>query len=153
MSHSQLHLLIRAYSIPGGFSFSVNTVDYVRTHVGLIFCSISNGSAFQRGFYSLDSKVTASQSATYYFQGQLKQSTAHTGLAGPIAGKDYVFRDQFDAATIVDSPCGTDAVVNINSQLLVDNSQNPSGSGYITNDSVSPIRITWSSSLTHDHTF
>jgi hypothetical protein len=103
--------------IPQGFSFSINSVDY-------------------RGYYQLDNKVTAAQAATYYFAGSVKQSTARSNLKGPITGKDYLFHDEFDLATLVESPCGANTVWNINSQIQVNNGQNPSGSGSINTDSV-----------------
>ncbi|KAG8806714.1 hypothetical protein FRC17_004848, partial [Serendipita sp. 399] len=57
--------------VPGGYTFAIATVDY-------------------RGFYSLDWKVKAIQSAIYYFQGQTKQATASSTRVGPIPGKDYL---------------------------------------------------------------
>ncbi|KAF9485156.1 hypothetical protein BDN70DRAFT_927698 [Pholiota conissans] len=103
--------------VPGGFSFGIATVDY-------------------RGYYQLDSKVTASQQSIYYFQGQVQQATAHSDLVGPVAGADYTYRDSFDLVSTVTSPCGASAVLNIVSDLRASNSKNTKGSGYIATDSI-----------------
>jgi len=52
-------------------------------------------------------------------------------------GKDYTYRDTFDLATTVLSPCGVASVLNIQSDIRVSNSKNTKGSGYIATDSVS----------------
>lgn len=103
--------------VPGGFSFTVATVDY-------------------RGYYQLDKGVTATQDALYYFQGQVQQSDAHGTLTGPVDGNEYTYRDTFDIATTTTSPCGQDTVLNINSAVQVSNSGNRQGSGFITEDSI-----------------
>jgi len=109
--------LTLAVNVPSGFTFGIAAVDY-------------------RGYYQLDNKVTADQQATYYFQGQLAQATAHSTLTGAIEGNDYTFRDEFDLASTVLAPCGAKTVLNINSQLRANNGANPSGSGFITDDSI-----------------
>ena len=69
-------------------------------------------------------------------QGQLTQATARSNLTGPIAGADHTYRDQFDLTATVQSPCGKDTVLNINSDVRTNNANNTKGSGYITTDSV-----------------
>ncbi|KAF6751324.1 hypothetical protein DFP72DRAFT_816720 [Ephemerocybe angulata] len=103
--------------VPSGFTFGVASVDY-------------------RGYYQLDSKVTASQSSLYYFQGQIVQSNARSDLKGPIDGKSYTYRDQFDLVSTNLAPCGVDTVLNINSDVRVSNSANTKGAGYIATDSI-----------------
>ncbi|KAJ3532225.1 hypothetical protein NMY22_g7832 [Coprinellus aureogranulatus] len=104
-------------SVPPGFTFGVASVDY-------------------RGYYQLDSKVTASQSSIYYFQGEIVQATARSNLAGPVDGKYYTYRDQFDLVSTVQSPCGKSTVLNINSDVRVSNSANTKGVGYLATDSI-----------------
>jgi len=104
-------------NVPAGFTFGVANVDY-------------------RGYYQLDSKVNATQTATYYFQGQVTQATAHSSLIGPVDGADYTYQDTFDLVSTVISPCGVASVLNINSEVRVSNTANTKGFGYITDDSI-----------------
>ncbi|KAJ2922367.1 hypothetical protein H1R20_g14723, partial [Candolleomyces eurysporus] len=104
-------------AVPPGFSFGIATVDY-------------------RGFYQLDSKVTATQGSIYYFQGQQIQAPSQSILVGPVAGADYTYRDTFDLVSTVQSPCGISTVLNINSNLQVSNTNNRQGSGYLATDSI-----------------
>lgn len=103
--------------IPQGFSFAVVDVDY-------------------RGYYELDAKVKGLHDATYYFQGQIVQSEATSTLVGPVNGANYVYRDEFNLSPTVYAPCGQDSVLNINTMVRVDNSQNTAGFGYMTDDSI-----------------
>ncbi|TEB35281.1 hypothetical protein FA13DRAFT_1332428 [Coprinellus micaceus] len=104
-------------SVPSGFTFGVATVDY-------------------RGFYQLDSKVSASQQSIYYFQGEKIQSTARSDLVGPVDGKEYTYRDEFDLVSTNQAPCGVSTVLNINSDVRVNNANNTKGSGYLATDSI-----------------
>ncbi|KAJ7581345.1 hypothetical protein C8J56DRAFT_1057339 [Mycena floridula] len=91
---------------------------------------------FKRGFYQLDTKVKALHDAIYYFQGQIVQAEATSTLLGPVDGANYVYRDEFDLTPTIYSPCGEDTVLNINTQVRVDNSGNTKGFGYVTDDSI-----------------
>jgi hypothetical protein len=104
-------------SVPSGFAFAVANVDY-------------------RGYYQLDSGVTATQDALYYFQGQIQQTSAHGDLKGPVSGAEYTYRDTFNLTSVSYSPCGQPTVLNINSAVAVSNSQNRNGTGFITTDSI-----------------
>jgi len=104
-------------NVPPGFTFGVANVDY-------------------RGYYQLDSKVTAAQSSLYYFQGEVIQASARSNLVGPVNGKEYTYRDSFDLVSTVLAPCGKSTVLNINSDVRVSNSGNTKGSGYLATDSI-----------------
>ncbi|KAG8839916.1 hypothetical protein FRC18_000039 [Serendipita sp. 400] len=103
--------------VPGGYTFAIATVDY-------------------RGFYQLDYNVKAIQSALYYFQSQITQAVASSTRTGPITGANYVYQDEFDIWSQVRCPCGADTVLNLDSSVRIDNSENKNGFGYIANDSV-----------------
>ncbi|KAH8832210.1 hypothetical protein DL96DRAFT_645751 [Flagelloscypha sp. PMI_526] len=103
--------------VPSGFTFTIVDVDY-------------------RGYYKLDKGVKGSHSAIYYFQGQVVQGESGTTINGPVAGANYVYRDEFNLTPTVYSPCGEDSILNLNSQVIVDNSGNSTGFGYFNDDSV-----------------
>ena len=69
-------------------------------------------------------------------QGEKIQSTARSDLVGPVDGKEYTYRDEFDLVSTNQAPCGVSTVLNINSDVRVSNSQNTKGQGYIATDSI-----------------
>jgi len=59
-----------------------------------------------------------------------------TLIHSAILGRYYTFRDAFDLVSTVTAPCGETTILNVNSELRVNNAANPGGSGYIATDSV-----------------
>jgi hypothetical protein len=81
-----------------GFSFSVYSADY-------------------SGWADLDTGVTGTVKATYYFSGSTDQSSAALSIPGPFHGK-YYKQDNVDLA--VWSPCGAgEALFNVNSEVAL----------------------------------
>ncbi len=109
----QLNLNI---NVPNGYRYSLVTVDY-------------------RGYVELEAGVLANQQSAYYFQGNLKQATARSSFFGPTS-QNYVYRDKFAFETVVWSPCGGNANMNINSVVQVNNNRNRNAQGMITTDSI-----------------
>lgn len=101
---------------PGGWSYSIVTVDY-------------------RGYVALEQGVKGTQQSSYYFQGQGSTGTLKTPMFGPI-DQNYQIRDTLGLQALVWSPCGAQRSLNINSQLILDNSARPSAHGLLTNDSI-----------------
>jgi len=100
--------------IPSGFTFGV-------------------ASTTSRGFFFLDSGVTASQDALYYFQGSPNQATTENSLSGPVPGAYYDFTASFDLVFTNLSPCGSSTVLNIDTDIRINNEGNPNGEGFIAN--------------------
>ncbi|KAI9765011.1 MAG: hypothetical protein M1839_005682 [Geoglossum umbratile] len=106
----QLNIDVR---YPAGFQYSIFTADY-------------------RGFADLDAGVTGTQKSTYYFSGQTQQFSTQSTFKGPV-NKDYLEQDKADVVTW--SPCASEGMVNINSQVRLQSS-NPKAKGLLTTDSV-----------------
>jgi hypothetical protein len=85
--------------VPQGWSFALASFDY-------------------RGFVELPAGVTASQTATYYFQGAATQSPRSTSFVGPVA-KDYLVHDQVPLLSLIWSQCNAVRPININSQIAI----------------------------------
>lgn len=80
-----------------GFSFAIFSADYA-------------------GWGDLDTGVSGIVKSTYYFSGEQDQSTSALNIAGPFHGK-YYKQDNVPAA--IWSPCGKDAMFNINSEVAL----------------------------------
>jgi len=108
----QLNLDLR---YPSGFQYSIFNTAY-------------------RGYVGLDAGVTGQQATTFYFSGQTSQTTTSTNFKGPVSG-DYEAVDNADLTSLVWSPCGAQAALNLNSQVRL-TSSNSAASGLITDDSI-----------------
>ena len=112
-SSCQINLDIVA---PPGYSYNVVTHDV-------------------RGFASLEAGVLANLGTTFYFQGNLETDHFNKILSGPIA-EDYVFHNEFNLDQVA-SPCeGESRSLNINTEVVLDNSLAPGTSGYVSVDSI-----------------
>ncbi|KAF1914148.1 hypothetical protein BDU57DRAFT_500208 [Ampelomyces quisqualis] len=80
-----------------GFAFSVYQADYA-------------------GWADLDDGVTGVVKATYYFSSSSDQTSSALSLSGPFHGK-YFKQDGVELA--VWSPCGGDALFNVNSEVAL----------------------------------
>ncbi|KAH8832208.1 hypothetical protein DL96DRAFT_1810905, partial [Flagelloscypha sp. PMI_526] len=101
--------------VPSGFTFALVDIDY-------------------RGYYFLDTGVKVYRRSIYYFQGQLAQGESSATIDGPVDGVNIAYRDEFNSSPMVYAPCGQDSILNLNSQVRVDNSGNKSGWGYFAVD-------------------
>ncbi|KAF2006318.1 hypothetical protein P154DRAFT_529990 [Amniculicola lignicola CBS 123094] len=99
---------------PGGFQYSILSADY-------------------RGYAAIQKGVTGTMKSTYYFSGQQEQSSTEYSFVGPVTG-DYLKHDQADSTSVVWSPCGTNGMLNINSQVRLTSSV-PAATGLLTTDS------------------
>jgi hypothetical protein len=99
---------------PPGFQYSIFSADY-------------------RGYVQLDKGVTGTQKSTYYFSGQTAQSSTSTSFVGPV-GKDYLIHDEAISTSTIFSPCGSEGLLNINSQVRLTGPNNLNG--LMTTDSI-----------------
>jgi hypothetical protein len=92
----QLALLVH---VPQGFTFAIAQADYAGT------ARLAEG-------------ATGRQRANYYFQGSSADAWSDHEFAGPLVGS---WRVSDTAAALVYAPCATDRVLNVNTELLVEN--------------------------------
>jgi hypothetical protein len=102
-------------SVPPGWSYSIAEVEY-------------------KGYVDLDRGVTAKQTSSYYFQGDLSTARLGTTMTGPKAAT-YRIKDILGIEAMVWSPCGATRALNINAQVLL-NSSNRSAYGMISLDRI-----------------
>eukprot|EP01125_Pyxidicula_operculata_P021408 TRINITY_DN8233_c0_g1_i1.p1 TRINITY_DN8233_c0_g1~~TRINITY_DN8233_c0_g1_i1.p1 ORF type:complete len:198 (-),score=10.09 TRINITY_DN8233_c0_g1_i1:18-611(-) len=88
-----------------------------------------------RGYVMLDSGLRGTQKSTYYFQGERLSASASSAFNGPISDS-YEVSDRLNIQSKVWMPCGTNANLNINAEVRIDNTRNKNGEGLMTTDSV-----------------
>ncbi|MEU3856227.1 DUF4360 domain-containing protein [Streptomyces sp. NPDC028722] len=92
----QLNLVVH---VPQGFTYAIASADY-------------------RGFASLQRGATATQKASYYFQGSSSTVPRTHPFGGPY-NDDWQATDSTDWAQLVWAPCGVLRNFNINTELRV----------------------------------
>ncbi|MFJ3333230.1 DUF4360 domain-containing protein [Streptomyces sp. NPDC086766] len=92
----QLNLVVH---VPQGFTYAIASADY-------------------RGFASLQSGASATQKASYYFQGSPNTAVETHPFSGPY-NDDWQATDSTDWAQLVWAPCGVLRNFNINTELRV----------------------------------
>ncbi|MEU8968898.1 DUF4360 domain-containing protein [Streptomyces monashensis] len=109
----QLDLIVH---VPQGFTYAIASADY-------------------RGFLSLQPGASATQKASYYFQG----SPDTVPKTHPFSGSfndNWEATDSTDVAQLVWAPCGVERNFNINTELRVNaGSQSPDKVSFMTMDS------------------
>jgi len=83
--------------VPQGFTYAVAKADY-------------------RGFASVIKGATATQKATYYFQGATEQVYSNHTWKGEFED-NWITTDEVDVAAYIYAPCGVKRYFNINTEL------------------------------------
>ncbi|MEV5282593.1 DUF4360 domain-containing protein [Streptomyces sp. NPDC051993] len=92
----QLNLIVH---VPSGFTYAVASADY-------------------RGYAHLERGATATQKASYYFQGSPDTASRSHPFNGPL-DNDWQATDSTDWGQLVWAPCGVQRNFNINTELRV----------------------------------
>ena len=80
------------------------------------------------GQATLDKDVKLTHQVDYRFSSGTSKAILKAQLVGPFGGS-YNLHDTLSTEALVWSPCSAPATLNLNSQLSLDNSMNPQGSG------------------------
>ncbi|XXT21289.1 DUF4360 domain-containing protein [Sorangium sp. So ce429] len=83
-----------------------------------------------RGYVDIPTRVVATETSSYSFAGRPPQLVPHTPVKGPKQG-DYVFTDPLVISSL-QTECGQDAILNINTRMVLDTSQNPRANALFT---------------------
>jgi hypothetical protein len=102
--------------LPAGMQFSVTTIN-------------------TRGYAHLPAGTYGEQRSTYSFAGGPPTLRAHSRLKG-FFDDDYTFTDNFGIGSALTSPCGGDAILNIDTALILNTAGNPTTDAYIDNTTV-----------------
>ncbi|TDD31936.1 DUF4360 domain-containing protein [Actinomadura sp. KC06] len=101
--------------VPQGFTYAVSSTDY-------------------RGYASLQPGASATQLASYYFQGDERTREFSHNLAGPYK-KNWQTKDVVDVSQLVWSPCGEQRNFNVNTELRAEEGTDGSKVSFIGMDS------------------
>ncbi|KNB50706.1 DUF4360 domain-containing protein [Streptomyces caatingaensis] len=85
--------------VPQGFTYAIAEADY-------------------RGFAHLESGATGLEKASYYFQGMSQTASQTHRFSGPLSD-DWQTTDTTDVASLVYAPCGSQRILNVNTELRV----------------------------------
>ncbi|MBZ4324333.1 DUF4360 domain-containing protein [Streptomyces huiliensis] len=85
--------------VPQGYTYAIARADY-------------------RGFAHLQSGATGLEKASYYFQGMQQTTSANHRFSGPFSD-DWQTSDVTDFDALVYAPCGTQRILNVNTELRV----------------------------------
>ncbi|TDD91828.1 DUF4360 domain-containing protein [Actinomadura rubrisoli] len=93
----QINMIVH---VPQGFTYAISSTDY-------------------RGYASLQKGVSATQLASYYFQGDSRTRQFSHPVPGPY-NKSWQSSDKVDVSQLVYKACGEERNFNINTELRVD---------------------------------
>jgi hypothetical protein len=102
--------------LPAGMQLSISTIN-------------------TRGFAHLPAGTYGEQRSTYSFAGGPPSLHPHSRLNG-FYDDDYTFTDSFVIGSALKSPCGGDAILNIDTALVLNTAGNPTTDAYIDNTTV-----------------
>ncbi|MBH1938221.1 DUF4360 domain-containing protein [Streptomyces sp. AV19] len=85
--------------VPQGFTYAIAQADY-------------------RGFAHLERGATGLEKASYYFQGMSQTASQSHRFSGPFSD-DWQATDTTDVAALVYAPCGSQRILNVNTELRV----------------------------------
>lgn len=85
--------------VPQGFTYAIAQADY-------------------RGFAHLENGATGLEKASYYFQGMSQTASQSHRFSGPLSD-DWQTTDSTDVAALVYAPCGSQRILNVNTELRV----------------------------------
>ncbi|MFO0587398.1 MAG: DUF4360 domain-containing protein [Polyangiaceae bacterium] len=102
--------------LPEGQQFSITTVD-------------------TRGFAHLPQGTYADQRSKYFFSGQHPELRAHSRING-YYDDDWTYTDVFGIGSSLQSPCGGQGTLNIDTALILNTAANPHQDAYIDNTTV-----------------
>ncbi|XXT21287.1 DUF4360 domain-containing protein [Sorangium sp. So ce429] len=109
--------------VPQGWMFAIGTIN-------------------TRGYVDIPTGVVATATSSYSFAGRPPHLVPHTPVKGPKQG-DYVFTDPLAIGSL-QTECGKDAILNINTRMVLDTSKNPNATARVNVENVDiPFRMTF----------